>query len=976
MTVNDFRPNGSGPTRISRRKLILGTGAVTAGAVLSMTHPVMGLPARAATDDQFDAMRATWRDLLTGGDFDAADPDFAAALEHADKETESYLGLINRAADRPGVFVDMPFIEENTYDASSRVSGTLIRLEQIATSVRTTGSRFENNSDVIATVLAGLDTTNRKIYYPGRQELGNWYHWEISAPNSLMNACALLHENVPAEALDRYVAAVDYFIPDPHYQYIDDRRHESIGSNRMWLCQAVAVRGVVARNEERITIARNGLNDVFEFVTSGDGLYRDGSYLFHSGIPYTGSYGMSFVDRFSSQLVLFAGSPWELGGAEREFAFGTVDLAFAPVIYNNQFMDSVRGRSISRAGGDHGPGHQFLEILLRLAKAADADTAARWRAMGKGWLERDTFDDPLSGATIQRLALIKELRNDSAIQPAPEPVNHVLFATMDRSIHRRPDWAYTIAMCSGRVSRYEVSGDRENIKGWHTADGMTYLYNADNGQFADEFWPTVDPYRLPGTTVDTRRLGEMIGVRTRPDCRWVGGAVLNKTFAAVGMELNAIQSSLRAKKSWFCLDDSIVAVGSDITGGGGHYVEVTADAHVNAGTSADINYGSDNRMLVKKSNPNGTREAYLAFDLNDLPSAVESASLHFYAEIQDSGVGDSVAVDVHGVTGSWDERTITWNTKPATGNRLGSVSVDRRRAWRTVDVSSHVLEQIKANNSRVSVALRQNPPNDAGLSVWIASREYSNYGYDAFLYLTLAESNETVETVIENRNLHANGTNSLIVDGKTQPVAQGWSATFPRARWAHLDGVGGYVFPSGATVKALREERTGSWQDINGGGSPTPITRRYLTLWLDHGANPNAESYAYILLPGISAKRTAEIAADPGIEIGASTATSHTVRVPRLGITATNFWRPGSVRGLSVDGPCSIMIQERGDTLTVAVADTTQAQTSLNVELIRSGYTKFGGDDTITVQSTRPSIRFRVNVQGAKGTTQQVTFRR
>jgi hypothetical protein len=47
------------------------------------------------------------------------------------------------------------------------------------------------------------------------------------------------------------------------------------------------------------------------------------------------------------------------------------------------------------------------------------------------------------------------------------------------------------------------------------------------------------------------------------------------------------------------------------------------------------------------------------------------------------------------------------------------------------------------------------------------------------------------------------------------------------------------VFPGATALRALREERTGAWRDINigadTGGSPTAITRRYLTLWLDHG---------------------------------------------------------------------------------------------------------------------------------------------
>jgi Polysaccharide lyase family 8, super-sandwich domain len=61
----------------------------------------------------------------------------------------------------------------------------------------------------------------------------------------------------------------------------------------------------------------------------------------------------------------------------------------------------------------------------------------------------------------------------------------------------------------------------------------------ESARRAASFWPTVDAYRLPGTTVDKRPLPH------RPDgsyplakrAAWTGGAVLNGQFAAVGMDL-------------------------------------------------------------------------------------------------------------------------------------------------------------------------------------------------------------------------------------------------------------------------------------------------------------------------------------------------------------------------------------------------------------------------------------------------------
>ena len=62
------------------------------------------------------------------------------------------------------------------------------------------------------------------------------------------------------------------------------------------------------------------------------------------------------------------------------------------------------------------------------------------------------------------------------------------------------DFSFGLSMSSSRIKRYETMNN-ENLQGWHTGDGMLYLYNDDLNQFNQDFWATVDPYRLPGITM-------------------------------------------------------------------------------------------------------------------------------------------------------------------------------------------------------------------------------------------------------------------------------------------------------------------------------------------------------------------------------------------------------------------------------------------------------------------------------------------
>ncbi|MFF3437634.1 polysaccharide lyase 8 family protein [Streptosporangium sp. NPDC002721] len=140
-------------------------------------------------------------------------------------------------------------------------------------------------------------------------------------------------------------------------------------------------------------------------------------------------------------------------------------------------------------------------------------------------------------------------------------------------------WCAGLSMASHRVGHYE-HGNGENLRGWHTGSGMLYWWADGHGdQYSDSFWATVDPYRLPGTTVSTRRLADGAGEAwgdTCPPGRWVGGAT-DGTYATVGQHLNGFESSLEAFKSWFFLDDAVVCLGAGITAEDGVPVETVVD---------------------------------------------------------------------------------------------------------------------------------------------------------------------------------------------------------------------------------------------------------------------------------------------------------------------------------------------------------------------------------------------------------------
>ncbi|MEU5699731.1 polysaccharide lyase 8 family protein [Streptomyces aurantiacus] len=731
-------------------------------------------------DDAYDTLRRRWLEIALGADYDPAAEPYAARLAETG---ELARGFRESMAPAPGsLWPDHP------YDPPSGITQSYSRLWTMTQAYVQDGTGATGDTGLRADILRGLDHLSATVYNPSTSRYGNWWEWQIGSPRLLTDIVAALYDELTQAQVAAACAAVDHFIPD---SMLRDYSGTSTGANRVDLCRSVALRGILGRAPEKIALARDALSPVFPYVTAGDGLYADGSFVQHTWVAYSGTYGQVMLDGLGRLFALLAGSQWEVTDPGKQIILDSVEKAYAPLIHDGLMMDSVNGRAISRGylksddrrvmRSDHFHGQALIAAIALLAQGASAAERDRWHGRIKGWIERDTVTPILTGrqfgvADLARLQAVA----DSPLPAAPEPVGHHLFAAMDRAVHRGKGsgrspssgsgsgFTANIAMASERIAYYEC-GNGENPRGWHTGAGMLYWWAAGHGsrpdesgrsdQYTDWFWPTVDWYRLPGTTVSTKRLADRAGGEwgePKPAARWVGGTT-DGEFAAVGQHLRGLGSTLEARRSWFCLDDAIVCLGAGIT----------------------------------------------------------------------------------------------------------------------------------------------------------------------------ATDGVPVETVVDNRNLG---------EGGTQTLVRG-------PGWAHLEGHGGWVVLEGPGLRTLREDRTGAWSDINTTSTTERRTRRWQTLWLDHGTDPVDATYAYVVLPGASRRTVAARAAGRhGPTILANDSGRQAMSVPSLGFLAANFWRPGTAGPLTASAAASVLVRSRGRTATLCVSEPPRTGEALEIvwdrpvrRVVRSG---------------------------------------
>lgn len=236
-----------------------------------------------------------------------------------------------------------------------------------------------------------------------------------------------------------------------------------------------------------------------------------------------------------------------------------------------------------------------------------------------------------------------------------------------------------------------------------------------------------------------------------------------------------------------------------------------------------------------------------------------------------------------------------------------------------------------------------------------------------------------VETIVENRKINLDGSNVVTVDGTAASLSTNSAVPteLENPQWMHLEGNVpgadiGYYFPEDITLQAMKDTRTGNWEDQ--GTTTGTATNTYATFYVDHGANPVDAGYAYVLLPGRSAAETAAYAAAPDIEILQNDGNIHAARDNTENITAANFWKAGTVDGITVNAPASVTVKREGDVMTIGVSDPTQRDVPITVTLAVAGEL-LSKDDTVTVDRTEPFVSFTVNTTESLGGTHMASFR-
>lgn len=600
------------------------------------------------TDADYAKIRQTWKESLIGTNVASAEggTEILQNIDHAAKTAwDGYLYKgQGSCSDAPWPNDAATAEKENPnivyQDDAVEFRPAFKKVLAMATAYSTEGSQYYHDQAMFQDMIHAMDYLCGTCYTP-KSQTDNWWTWEIGMPKDLIPILILLYDDLTQEQIMAYTEGLYFFQPDPYHEGAigigsthSDGYRTAQGANLIDCSTTSIGMGALRKDNELVYLGMLASSQTFVIQQVKDsstlsqsgyasGFYADGSYLDHERMPYLGAYGIEFMKGGAKIPSLIAGTPWQYPDEVQKNLEYYIVEGFGNSMYKGMILDCLKGRSVSRPGSSNqAAGREAMSVILQMVDSLSEEAKETILSAMKCWMESDPgFIDSLVGVenmSIKRKA--QDILLDDSIESYVPPM-HRSFPLMDRAIHRRDSYLFALSMYSDRIQNTEIM-NHENKFGWHQGNGMTYIYDDDN-QYTDNYWNTVNPLRLPGTTVVSMNIGNGLpdssgylqGGDFRSDQSWVGGSAIGD-YGISGMAFSgtivtgsgksadsgeiAYAPNLRGKKSWFMFDDEIVCLGAGIT-------------------NQDMDIPVETTVENRKLNENGTNQLTIDGNTMDLP---------------------------------------------------------------------------------------------------------------------------------------------------------------------------------------------------------------------------------------------------------------------------------------------------------------------------------------------------------------------
>ena len=367
----------------------------------------------------------------------------------------------------------------------------------------------------------------------------NWWHNNINVPFVYSSAILQLGDKADQQEMNYLNDVVTTRIPV----------HAATGQNLIWQLDNEARVALIHNDYNAFAKAIAGMQGVITISTK-EGIQPDYSFHQHGPMLQVGNYGLSFVNSLLFWMSVTAHTPLAFEKAKQQIIVDYCTEGLRWLIYKKAMDIPAIGRQLRiNAGLKRGENlHELFDLIKSFDKTLGCKTVI------------DGFAD--KG------------------QPACKMAGNKAFWSSDYMVQLKKDhYLMSIKMHGPFVSRLEVGTNSENLKGAFINDGLALVQSS--GKEYTNIPAVWNWTMLPGTTCDTTIDPTGKAAMTSGNKGAFVGQVSDGQTGACAMVYDRL--NIKAHKSYFMVNDMLIALGAGITSPNNKNLVTTVDQSFHSG---------------------------------------------------------------------------------------------------------------------------------------------------------------------------------------------------------------------------------------------------------------------------------------------------------------------------------------------------------------------------------------------------------
>ncbi len=391
---------------------------------------------------------------------------------------------------------------EKTEDMSAEYE----HIRKMALGYATYGTETYDDRQLLSDILFALEWAHNRYY--GKAEMENrgwrdiyefnWYDWKVKTPKFLMDAMVLVDGSLTLYQKRDYLGLFNMLVDKP-FDY---------SSNKVEFGSLMVESGILTENEQIIKAGLDGIEDTYLYVdgglNDGQGFYRDGSYIFHTRHAMNNMYGLAHFLAQIQLAQLVRGSDYQLDEDHFCLLYEWMDRHFTAFLSRGETLHGVMGRHVGMVSDIFNRYVRAYVNLFDISEQKEKDRVASviQRLLRENPLIKDGKNASLFASFTAEEYLIYQKALKYNCKTEWSVNGFYAYNCMDRAVQHTDKYAMSLAMSSSRIYDYEcINGC--NLNGWYIAAGALFCHRG-RMQFNEDWWKSLNPYRIPGTTVDER----------------------------------------------------------------------------------------------------------------------------------------------------------------------------------------------------------------------------------------------------------------------------------------------------------------------------------------------------------------------------------------------------------------------------------------------------------------------------------------